>query len=139
MNILHQILKLWLPTKPSSMIAGLSISLGLLAMRLPEFLLKFGVQLQDQIALLVRITMPLLLWLAGSLVVIILLLRVLAQQKKKNTSLETERENQKIALKNLQAEIQNRNAEINHLRQEIKSLNDVLHAQPNQDKFDPRL
>jgi cell division protein FtsB len=137
MNILDRILELWLPTLWSRTIAVSSILLGVLAIRLPELLQDFGLETEPQSTLMFRSVTPLTIWLVGSLIVLILVSRTLTQQKQNNALLETQTENQKIALENLQTEVQARDAEINHLRQENKSLNDLLNTQPP-DKWDAR-
>jgi len=57
------------------MTAALSILLGSGAVGLPEFLLKMGVQLPEEAALLIRISVPLTLWCVGSLIVLSLVIR----------------------------------------------------------------
>jgi hypothetical protein len=70
MNYLDQILEFWLPTKSSRLIAGLSITLGVGAFLLPEFLSTLSIQIPGHLALLIRIVTPILLWLLGSLLVL---------------------------------------------------------------------
>jgi hypothetical protein len=67
MKYLDEILEFWLPTKPSRLIAGISILIGLSAIGLPEFLQLLCIKMPDHIALLIRIGAPLLIWLLGSL------------------------------------------------------------------------
>lgn len=70
MKYLDQILELWLPTKLSILIAGLSTTLGASAFLLPEFLNIMSIRIPCHLTLLIRIGSPLLLWLLGSLFVL---------------------------------------------------------------------
>ena len=135
---LSDILAEILPTKWSRWLAAMTIPLVPLAYNAPS-ILPVSWQAESEVSsFLIRLLLALLTLLIGSSIICILVLRALAQQKKKNTSLETEKENQKIALNNLQTELQKRDAEINRLRQENKGLNDLLHAQPDEKDFDAR-
>ena len=70
MNYLDQILEVWLPTKSSRLIAGLSTTLGASAFLLPEFLSTLNIQIPDHLTLLIRIATPVLIWLLVSLFVL---------------------------------------------------------------------
>ena len=70
MNYRDQILELWLPTKSSRLIAGLSTTLGASAFLLPEFLNTMSIRTPCHLTLLIRIGSPLLIWLLGSLFVL---------------------------------------------------------------------
>lgn len=70
MNYLDQILETLLPTKSSRLIAGSSITLGISAIFLPEFLKLLCIKLSDHTTLLIRIATPLFLWLLGALIVL---------------------------------------------------------------------
>ena len=70
MNYRDEILKAWLPTKWSRLIAGASLTLGAVSYVLPDFLNTINVKLPDHLTLLIRIGSPLLIWLLGSLFVL---------------------------------------------------------------------
>jgi hypothetical protein len=70
MKYLDEILEFWLPNKLSRLIAGMSITLGVGAYFLPEILTSLNIKMLDHLILLIRIAMPLLIWLVGSLSVL---------------------------------------------------------------------
>ena len=116
MGSLDQILELWLPTKQSRAIAVSCISLGLLAIGLPEFLQKFGAKFQAQEILLIRTTAPLTIWLIGSLSVLVLMRRDLTKAAKNIALLKAEIGTQKIALKDSESQLQALRIELEECR-----------------------
>ena len=75
MNYLDQILEVWLPTRWSRLTAGLSITSGTGAIFLPEFLKLLCIQLSDHTILLLRIAVPLLIWLFGTFLVLLMVVQ----------------------------------------------------------------
>lgn len=69
-NHLDQILEFWLPNMSSRLIAGLSITLGIASVALPEFLTLLYIKPANHVTLLIRLVSPLLIWLLGSLIVL---------------------------------------------------------------------
>lgn len=70
MNMMHSILEEWLPTKWSRLIAASSLSLAVGAIFLPETLKSIGVKISEEVALLIRISLPLALLCFGLLIVL---------------------------------------------------------------------
>jgi len=70
MGLRDDILESLLPTKWSRWIASLSIISGIAVFFLPESLKLLCIKISDSTALLLRISLPLFLWLLGSLLVL---------------------------------------------------------------------
>ncbi len=72
MDLLHSIIEKWLPTKWSRLIAATSLSMAIGAIFLPETLKSIGIQISEEKALLIRISVPLSLLCFGLLSVLYL-------------------------------------------------------------------
>ena len=75
------ILEFWLPTRLTILIAGSTILLTLLAIGLPEYLQKIGIQLSEEKTLLLRMVVPLSLLCLGTFLVLLLVLRYYKSEK----------------------------------------------------------
>jgi len=125
MKYLDEILEFWLPNKPSRLIAGMSITLGIASIALPHFLRLIHIKVEEHIALLIRIATPLLIWLVGSLFVLLIVVRhckTLKTQRQPTTALPKP----KIKLKKLQKSILlhiHKNIDSSFIFQIVQTLN----------------
>lgn len=74
-DLWHSILREWLPTKLSRLIAATTSSLAIAGIFLPETLKSIGIQMPEEKILLFRVSVPLALLCAGMFVVLILVVR----------------------------------------------------------------
>lgn len=74
MGLRDDILKLWLPTKWSVLIMGLTIASAVVAIYLPEFLQRYDIPLSKEKTLLIRVSVPLLILWIGTFFVLLVVL-----------------------------------------------------------------